>query len=273
MDRNTTIGLVLIFGVLILFSYLNKPSKEKIEAAKRYKDSIELVNRQAQAEMEEQQRQAALLEERIDSSSMRDREAEADQERKNLYGDFYVAAKGEEQFITLENNLMRVVLSTKGGKVYSVELKNYKRHDSTALFLIEGGKSVHNLSFFAQNRNIQTEEFYFLPSRPETKISVSGPVVPAGKEGSERFNEKQPGESEELTLKLEAGEEKYIEYVYSLKHNSYVLGYDIRTRGMGQLINTNTGYLSFNFDIDVPRQEKPSKYGEDRYTTIYYKFK
>jgi len=42
--------------------------------------------------------------------------------------------------------------------------------------------------------------------------------------------------------------------------------------GMDELINTNTGYLSFNFNVEVPRQERPSKFGEDRYTSIYYQF-
>ncbi len=51
----------------------------------------------------------------------------------------------------------------------------------------------------------------------------------------------------------------------SFTHNSWVIGFDIRTEGMGNIINTNTGYLNLNFNFDVPRQERASKYGEDRY--------
>ena len=132
MDKNTTIGLVLIVGVLVLFSVLNKPSKEEIEAAKRRRDSIEMVKYQMQQEAQKQEQETS---ENIEPTlSEQETEASKIDELKNLYGDFHLAATGEEELITLENNLMRVKLSTKGGKIYSVELKNYKRHDSTALF-------------------------------------------------------------------------------------------------------------------------------------------
>ena len=43
MDRNTVIGVALIFTILIGFSYFNRPSEEEIAAAKKTQDSIELV--------------------------------------------------------------------------------------------------------------------------------------------------------------------------------------------------------------------------------------
>jgi YidC/Oxa1 family membrane protein insertase len=104
-------------------------------------------------------------------------------------------------------------------------------------------------------------------------ISVTGPVVPKGKEGRLKFNQENRGESKVLTLRLDAGNGHYIDYIYTISYNSYVVGFDMRMVGMEKIINTNTGYLNFNFNFDVPRQERVSTYGEDRYTTIYYKFK
>ena len=270
MDKNTTIGLVLIFAVLVLFSYINKPSKEEIKAAERKRDSIEMVQKQAAAEKE--------LIKKTQFESIENQTAIVDSQKyaadlKNLYGDFNISASGTEEFIVLENNLMRLTLSTKGGRVYSVELKNYKRHDSTDLFLIEGGKSIHNISFFAQNRNIQTDQLYFKPLQNSKLITTNGPEVPKGKEGRLKFNAKNPGDSKELVLRLDAGNGRYIDYVYTIKHNSYNVDYDIRMNGMKEIITTNTGFLSFNFDFEVPRQERVSKFGEDRYTSMYYKFK
>ena len=43
MDKKSIIGIVLIFVILVVFSYINKPSKEEIEAAKQRRDSIEQV--------------------------------------------------------------------------------------------------------------------------------------------------------------------------------------------------------------------------------------
>ena len=44
MDKNTITGLVIIFVILITFSYLNKPSQHEIEAAKIRADSIAQVD-------------------------------------------------------------------------------------------------------------------------------------------------------------------------------------------------------------------------------------
>jgi YidC/Oxa1 family membrane protein insertase len=201
MDRNSTIGLVLIFAVLVIFSYINKPSQKEIEAAKQRRDSIEMANQLAQKEIETQQ--AAQLRAQTDQQQSSD-SLSVENELRNLYGDFSVSATGEDKLIVLENNLMKVSLSTKGGKVQSVELKNYKRHDGSKLILIEDGKSEQHLNFFAQNRNIRTDELYFKPLTSEQNISVSGPSVPKGKEGRPRFNEKNKGESKEITLRLDA---------------------------------------------------------------------
>lgn len=269
MDKNTTIGLVLIFAILVLFSYLNKPSQEEIEATRQKRDSIAMVQQEMAREVEKQQ---TLSSNDITLTTAAESEQRVT-DLKNLYGDFSVAANGNEEFIVLENNLIRLTLSSKGGRVYSVELKNYKRYDSTALLLIEGEKSEHNLSFFAQNRNIQTDQLYFKSLSPNTHVEVSGPNVPKGKEGRKKYNKENPGQKEEVVLRLDAGNGRYIEYVYSMTYNSYQVGYEIRMHGMKNLINTNTGFLSFNFNFDVPRQERASKYGEDRYTSMYYKFK
>jgi YidC/Oxa1 family membrane protein insertase len=271
-NKNTVIGFVLIFAVLMIFNYINKPSQEQIEKANHRRDSIELVKQQVQQDIEKQQ-SVKQVDQLAQSQSGLIDSASASSELKNLYGDFSVSANGEEDFIVLENNLLKLTLSTKGGKVHSVELKNYKRYDKSKLFLIEGGKSEQNLNFFAQNRNIKTDQFFFKPLENQKLISVSGPVVPKGKEGRLKFNQENHGESKELTLRLEAGPGHYIDYVYTISHNSYVVGFDVRMVGMEKIINTNTGYLNFNFNFDVPRQEKVSTYGEDRYTTIYYKFK
>jgi YidC/Oxa1 family membrane protein insertase len=270
MDRNTTIGLVLIFAVLMVFSYINKPSKDQIEETKRRRDSIALVQQQITvdaAAIQQQQTQEidTAKESGFDSEVLNDK-------LWNLYGDFAVSAIGEEEFYILENNLVKITLSSVGGKIHAVELKNYKRFDSTDLYLIEANKSVQNLSFFAQNRNIKTDELFFKSVNGSKNVKVTGPEVPTGREGRIKFNEDNPGESREMVLRLDAGNGRYVDYVYTISHNSYKVGYSIRMNGMNEIINTNTGYLSFNFNIEVPRQERASKYGEDRYTTIYYRF-
>lgn len=272
MDKNTTIGLVLIFAVLMVFSYLNKPSPEQVET-KRKTDSIALVQQQQQQiEHETELLRENNKVEQIVAVSTTD-EDQTNNLLQNLYGDFSISAQGDEEFYVIENNLLKVEISSKGGSVHSVELKNYKRHDSTDLILIEGGKSTQNISFFAQNRNIKTDELFFKPANGKKNIMVNGPEVPVGREGRLKFNDENPGESQELVLRLDAGNGRHIDYVYTIRHNSYTIDYSVRMEGMSSIINTNTGFLSFNFNFEVPRQERASKFGEDRYTSIYYRYK
>ncbi|WP_423128176.1 membrane protein insertase YidC [Gaoshiqia sp. Z1-71] len=268
MDKNTIVGIVLIFAILIGFSYLNKPSQEEIEAARRRQDSISQVEslRKQQAEsqlqvMDEQQAETTAADTAVAGTELTDR-----------YGAFAEAAFGEEKFITLENNLMKVTVSTKGGKIYSVELKNYQTYDSLPLFLFDGPGNLFGLNFFSQNRRIRTDDLYFIPSSTQAGLSVTGPEVRKGKEGNVNYNEEHGSGSQSLSMKLPAGENRYLEYQYVLSHNSYMVGFKVNTVGLNSLVSSNTNYLNFNWAFSAPRLERKSQYGEDRYTSVNYKY-
>ncbi len=276
MDRNTITGLVIIFIILITFNYLNKPSQRELEAAKRRADSIAQVESQKAKELEKtgkgesqgpgsESNPASVL----PPASSVNNEAE---ELKGLYGEFAEAAKGTQKFITLENNLMKVRISTLGGKIYSVDLKNYKRYNGEPLVLFDGNQNHFGLNFFSQNKSIQTDNLYFTPSVQDTLLEVTGMAVPKGMKGREKFNEENPGKSQSLSLTLKTKEGVSIEYIYTLKYNSYMVGFDIRTSGLKKVTGANSEFVDLSWSIQMPRQEKISKYGEDRYSTVYYKY-
>lgn len=272
MDRNSIIGIVLIFAILIVFSVMNQPSEEEIQEAKRRRDSIAMVEAQQAKELEQQQQQTQ--ETRQTTAAIEDT-ANADaaiQQKIDQYGVFGRAAMGEEEFFTLENNLVEITFTNKGGKIYSVRLKNYVTHDSLPLILFDGPETIFGLNFFAQNRSIQTDQFYFTPTFNQKNIVVSGPEVDKGSEGRIKFNNENPGETKSAAFRLEVAPGRYLEYVYTLNYNSYMVDFDIILEGMDQYIAANQSYLNFAWEIDIPRQERPSKFGEDRYTNINYKF-
>ncbi len=269
MDKNTIVGIVLIFTILIGYSYLNQPSQESIEAAQRVQDSIAQVEAERQVEAEVQLKMMEAQEEallgEVDSSGVSAKIIDR-------YGAFADAATGTEEFITLENNLMKVLISTKGGKVYSVELKNYQTYASEPLILFDGPENLFGLNFFSQNRSIQTDNLYFTPSTTKKVLEVTGPEVRKGKEGNEQYNEENGVSSQSLSMKLPAGNGKYLEYQYTLNYNSYMIEFDLNTVGLNDLIASNSPYLNFNWAYAGPRLEKKSKYGEDRYTSVNYKY-
>lgn len=273
MDRNTVIGVALIFAILIGFSYFNKPSEEQIAAAKRTRDSIELVRAEQEREIETAKKLEAAQTQVAEAPVLNDSLlSQEDVVRKEKFGAFADASIGTEKFYTIENNLMKVTFSNKGGRIYSVELKNFKTYEGSPLILFEGNTSKFGMNFFAQNRSIETGSFYFTPSDSAESVEIKGPEIKIGKEGNEKFNAENSLESKSISMRLMAGDGKYLEYKYTLAYNSYLVGFDINMNGLNNVVTTNLNYLNFNWNITVPRQEKKSQYGEDSYTTIYYKY-
>jgi YidC/Oxa1 family membrane protein insertase len=271
MDKKSIIGIVLIFAILVVFSIINQPSKEEIEIAKHRRDSLALVERQKELLLQQQiEQQAAIESTEIGSDSL----INENRLNKNTeqFGIFGAAAEGLEEFYTLENNLMKITFSNKGGRIYSVELKNYKTNDSLPLLLFDGPKTRFGLNFFAQNRSIQTNDLYFSPVVNRKQTVVTGPDIKIGSEGRIKFNKQNPGGKETVSFRLEVAPGSFMEYDYTLEYNSFLVDFDVQMQGMNQYVAANQSYLNFNLAYDVPRQERKSKFGEDSYTNITYKF-
>ena len=267
MDKNTIAGLVLIFVILFTASYFNKPSEKEIEKLRIKSDSIALAEN-IKAKEDAKKIELSSVQPNISKTDS----ANVQNELTNLYGVFAVAAKGEEKFVTLENNLMKVVLSNKGGKIFSVELKNFKRYNGKPLVLFEGEENRFGLNFFSQNKSIQTDQFFFQPSVSENLVTVKSSKIPTGKEGREKYNRENPGDSKTVSMRLDAGSGVFIEYVYTLKNNSYLVDFNINTSGLKKVAGANSEYVNFLWNVNMPRQEKMSKFGENNQSTIYYKF-
>ena len=271
MDKKSIIGIVLIFAILVVFSIINQPSKEEIEAQKHRRDSIAQVEADKAVLLQQQlEQQAAAKSANVETDSV-STEAQL-VENTNQFGVFGAAASGSEEFYTLENNLMKITFTNKGGSIYSVELKNYQTHDSLPLILFDGPKTQFGLNFFAQNRSIKTNQLFFTPVRNQKEIVVTGPPVKIGSEGKIKFNKQNPGGKETVSFRLEVAPGSYMEYNYTLEYNSFLVDFDVKMQGMNQYIASNQSYLNFNWSYDVPRQERISKFGEDNYTNIMYKF-
>ncbi|MDR1859393.1 MAG: membrane protein insertase YidC [Bacteroidales bacterium] len=274
MDKNSVIGMVLIFVILIGFSYLNKPTQEEIEAARQRQDSLRQVELALQREAIARQHADSLAAAQPlpVSDSIATDSTGIPAQLTAKYGAFAKAAAGEQKFIILENNLMQLRISSKGGRVYSVLLKNYKTFDGRPLLLFDGPLNQFGLSFFAGNRPINTGDLYFSPSVNQETVAISGPEVRRGKEGNEKYNAENPGDSATVSMYLTAGDNAGIEYRYTLRHNSYMVGFDISINGMEKVISPNTQYLNLLWTTDCPRQERKSKLGEDAYTSVNYKY-
>jgi len=245
MDKNTVIGFILIGIVLIGFTWLNKPSKEQLEAQQRYRDSIALV----QYEMQ----QAALMEQaqkKEDVAPVLIPEDAPDSVRhdyfQNKFGAFASGVTGTEEIITLENDHIEVRINSKGGHVCFARVKDYVTYNKEPLILFEGDDTNFNITFgTANNLIVNTSDMYFTPIRNEGQNAV--------------------------TMRLNVGNEGIIDFVYTLVPDDYMLGFVIQTSGLNGLLALSTNALDIQWSQKMRIQEKGRKL-ENQYTGLYYKF-
>ena len=265
-NKNTLIGFALIAVILFGWMYFMTPSKEQLAEQRRIQDSIRQVRLEQMAldslrEAERQQQAAAMAQladstavAGMDSATLAERQANV---MRDKYGVFAAAANGEEQTFTIENQLQKLTFSTKGGFLKQVELKDYKTYDSLPLITFDPETAKFDLSFFANNRIVNTSQFYFQPYMNGRPYSGGDMVV-------------AEGDSIVFAMRLASDDpQKYIEYTYTVPSNNYMLGFDIRTVGMRDIIATNADYMSIDWDVDLMKQEKSTDRFADE--SVYYR--
>lgn len=237
MDRNTITGLVVIALMIIGYSYFMSPSKEELREMHR-RDSIARVDAQ---------RAAALEKER--QADFASQQEAATQATESVFKQDSLAI--EEQF-TLENDKIKLHISTKGGRIDYVDLKGYRTHDSLPLVLWKENKSAMGMNFYAKNRQINTEDLIFVPSTRQKNLVATN---------SEQV----------LTMRAYVDEGKYLEFEYRLAPDSYIVDFDINTYNLNDIIASNTNFLTLYWKVDMPQLEKSRDF-ESRYTGVYYNF-
>lgn len=272
MNRNTIIGLVLIFGIFIAYSYFMSPSREEL-ARKQYKadsvarvmkersDSITRLNESQLATEEMQQTQEMeKAGEPMDGADL------ADAEKRDQLGRFSNAADGEQKYYTVETDLLKLRINSKGGRLEQIQLKKYKTWEGDPTIMMNPDSLYFGFSFFSGNRLIETERLYFQPFWPEVNQHGSDSIYISGKD-SIRFA---------MRIYADGGEagfdpSKYIEYLFTFYGDKYMVGYQLNFEGMADVMDPSTNYLILNWRENLTREEKSLKM-ERMNTTVYYKY-
>ena len=226
MDKNTLVGFILIGAVLIGFSIYNRPSQEEMERARRYQDSIQTIAQQEAAKLDAEAAAKSTQALTLDSTSL-----------------FFGANQGTEQFTTLENNLVKVTFSNKGGRVVSATLKDYKDQQGQPLTLFNEKESAMNFAFEGKNENILTEDLFFQP----TNVTDST-----------------------ITMRLQTTSAGYIDFAYRLLPESYMVDFNVRANGMQNVFPAALKTVNIGWSQRARQQEKGFDF-EQRYTSLTYK--
>jgi len=244
MDKNSIIGLSIIGLLIVGYTIYTQPSKEQIQALKEQRDSIAAAEASARAISAAVSYADSSMKSNLDSADSS--EVQALEKKTEDFGEFSSAAEGVEQILSLENNLVKISISSLGGVIRGVELKDYKTWDGRPVVLMSSDSSMFNLSLSAGNRIINTKDLYF---------QASG----------------RAGNKKSVSMRLAAGEGKYIEYVYTLTDDSYLFDYKINVVGLQDVIAANSSYINLDWKDYITRKEN-SLENERASATIYYRF-
>ncbi|MDP9080535.1 MAG: membrane protein insertase YidC [Bacteroidota bacterium] len=240
MDKNTFTGLFLIMIIMGASFFFMKPNEAEIkkERIKAHADSIKRG----------QIKSPAITTAKYVDTSKAKAEANKPVDSALLKMPFGATTIGTQKFVTLENKDIIVKLSTQGGKVYSVELKDYKTFNKKPLILFDGDKNRFGLTFTAGSNSINTDKLYFTPTSGDLQVAEK--------------------DSSSITMRLNYSPTQYVDYIYSLKGTGYKVGLTVKTTGLEQVI-ANSNALNVNWTASMRRQEKDLDQ-ERRYTTVYY---
>ena len=244
MDKNTWIGFLLIAGIIVGFSMLNRPSKAELAERQRQQDSIQAVRmeeRKAQmktAELTQQAQQAVAEPEELTETEVANRLQEA-------YGPFAIAAQGEDEHVVFDNGIVRLTLLTLGGDIKRTELPEYKASGDSINPLRLFGEGESKLDFTLRTINdriLQTANLYFTP------VAV---------------------DSNRVVMRLKTNnEEAWLDFIYELSDN-YMVSFIIAPHQLQTELAQNIRSLDVEWSQVVPQHEQGRKF-EERYAQLQY---
>lgn len=250
MDKNTIIGLILIFALLMGWQQYMKPKAQAIEAQKALQDSLA---RTAQAQKSTPAVQSADSKAGVKQKpEQKLNDALFQAETASKLGPFALAGVGENQQYVLENELIKIVFSNKGGKILYAELKKYHKVDED-----ERKREVKSpLRLLADDKN-----------RFEYRIPVQGAANGQVKTGDLYFDAKVEGNT--ITFRANAGQGRYFEQKYTLTSDDYSLQYAISSKGLSSF-SDESGELKLYWLNYLDKLEKNEGF-ERNYSTVYFR--
>ena len=238
MDKNTITGFVLIGLILFGFTWYQSRQYDKQMAYQAQLDSIAAVERAAGMAAES-------IADSLQASAAEEGAAAPVQGKAAIYKDslLNLASGGEERIVTISNDKIEVAFTTKGAQPYSAKVKEYRKYDSTDLYIFRPGASEMGIGIYA-GETINTKDFYF-------------DVIEA------------TDSSAAFSLQFAGGGS--IIQRYALSEGSYMMTNTLTFKDMDNVIPKNATFCDFDWALTIPRMEKGYK-NEMQYSKVDYYF-
>lgn len=249
MDKNTIIGLTLIFILLLVWQQMMQPTEAEIQEQQRRQDSIQAVH----------QREESLEKAEVDTTASRALPGGVADSLRDLnlqaaFGPFSGAASGRAEEVVLENELFRLAFTTKGGRIKEVLLKKYHK-------AVDGkdGKNVKVALTLLEDEKNKFEYFFPMANLPGGGVSSGNLHFQIAK-----------ADDQSVTFRAPADNGGYFEQEYRISGGSYKIDYNIRFENLNTLIGQDAGEVKLNWVNYLSKLEKNTLY-ERNYSTVYFK--
>ncbi len=236
MDKNQSIGFVLMAALLMVYFYFFAPQPPD-QTNGTVMDTVTTVNPSQPLS----QNNSNIQEKTIEKPSIQLDSSDLSNEK---FGVFTKAMVGQEQKLTLENDVIQITYSTKGGLAQIAKLKEYDDFQyQTPLVLFDENSSNIKYLVSTPNGNVDLSQLYFTSEQ------------------------KMNGDTTELILTANLGNGKYIRHIYGLAPKSYTVSHQFLISGLESDISSDK--VSMLWDNYLKRMETDIEYSRN-YTTINF---
>lgn len=234
MDRNQTIGLVLIAVILIAYSLLFRPPAEEVPIELADSTTVEQVN------------PGAPIQESLEPQTQAGEQATNDLSAE--FGVFASAMQGTQETFIIETDKAKYTFSKKGGTIQAIELTEFVTFDDQPLILFDDKTSQRVLNIPTTKGVIDLNSLYFQTSSTNKTVSADGST----------------------TVKFTAnlGNGNSIEQVYTITAGKYVVDYQIKFNGLKSEVLGDE--LTMAWAIAMQRYEKNLEDSRNKTTLRYY---
>ena len=258
MDKKTLLGLLLVGVILFGYVFYNSKQAAKFQREQFIADSIERAEHPEKF-MEIVHPDTTNASEYAQNTIQPDEKAKQDSLMTITIGQSLMdASKATAETFVIENNLLKVWVSSQGGTIYNVELKDYKRYDGSPLRMFKDGSSYLNMELFIKrtynSTGINTSDYVFTDAELKNISLPDGSVAQAL----------------HLRLPIDYDTNSALEYVYTLYPDNYMIDFDVNFINMAEATR-NLTFFNFDWRNTALQNEKGFK-NENMNTTVFYRY-
>ncbi|WP_299102314.1 membrane protein insertase YidC [uncultured Alistipes sp.] len=262
MDKKSIIGIAVVAVLFLGFAYLNTQEQKKYEqemaAWQATQDSLAAVNRAAAVAAD-----TTAVIDPTDSVAVAEAAAAVRERQVETLGEYLAAAReaAPEEF-TVENDVMSVRFSTRGGQVTGVTLKDYRKYaprkeEGRPVEMMDPETAQFGMTFYVRNGlnnvDVNTLDYVF----------EADPVTTT------------PDGAQLVVMRLPVAADASLEYRYLIydtasPERDYLVDFDVRLVNMAAEMANQT-QIRIDWAASTYQNEKGFK-NENMYTTVAYRF-